>query len=130
MDKAPQPVVVANTDPLPVEVVATAPVVKPLATADNPPARATTTSEDDLRTAGQRHVNLIWESTQRQISLLVVGTSMFVGMLVTVANVAGWGGGDHQIPTIFSVAFGTVIGFYFARTNHTKIGGVGGTDSR
>ncbi len=34
-------------------------------------------------------------------------------------------GGDEQIPTIMSVAFGTVVGFYFSRTNHSAIGGVG-----
>jgi len=30
-----------------------------------------------------------------------------------------------QIPTIFSTAFGMIVGFYFARTNHAAIGGLG-----
>ena len=30
-----------------------------------------------------------------------------------------------QVPTIISVAFGMVTGFYFSRTNHAAIGGVG-----
>ena len=94
------------------------------ATAENPPAQATTTTEQDRHSASQREVNMIWERTQRQLSLAVVYSSMLVGVLVVIANVRGWGGGNIQIPTIFSVAFGTVIGFYFGRTNHQTVGGV------
>lgn len=92
---------------------------KPLAPPENPPVRATTTSEEDMHTASQRKVNLIWERTQMAIALVVVITTMISGLYTTVFASA-----DKPIPTILSVAFGTVVGFYFGRTNHQYIGGV------
>jgi hypothetical protein len=87
----------------------------PLAVAEQPlPPK--TTAQEDLVTAGQRKVNLIWEYTQSVIALLVVGATM-VKAFMTVSG--------EQIPTIMAVAFGTVVGFYFSRTNHAAIGGVG-----
>jgi hypothetical protein len=81
----------------------------------------TTTSEQDLRTAGQRRVNLIWEYSQALIALLIV-----------VANIAWVFAlliyGDAVPPTtlaagqLLSNAFFLVIGFYFGRTNHARIG--------
>ncbi len=85
--------------------------------ADNLPP--TTTAQQDLTTAGQRRVNLIWEYTQAVIALVVVLSCMTAGLITVVSKSA------DQIPTILSVAFGTVIGFYFSRTNHAAIGGVG-----
>lgn len=84
---------------------------------ENKSLQATTTEQEDITTAGQRKVNLIWEYTQAIIALLVCICTMAAGLLV-IKN-------DIQIPTIFAVAFGTVIGFYFSRTNHSAIGGVG-----
>lgn len=78
-----------------------------------------TTSQQDLTTAGQRRINLIWEYTQAIIALIVVITTMVAGILGVIAP-----GPDH-IPTIISMAFGTVVGFYFSRTNHVAIGGIG-----
>jgi len=75
-----------------------------------------TTTQEDLVTAGQRRVNLIWEYTQSAIALLVVGATMIKAFLTA---------SGEQIPTIMAVAFGTVVGFYFSRTNHAAIGGVG-----
>lgn len=113
----PQPVVVANPDPLPV-VVASVEPVKPSATADNPPARATTTSEQDRGTLGQRRVNLLWEGTQGIVALVLVGTACF-------ALLRG-----ISLPAEYWLLLGIVVNSYFTRTNHTKIGGVGGTDFR
>jgi hypothetical protein len=79
----------------------------------------TTTAEEDINTAGQRRINLIWEYTQAIIALLVVITTMISGV-VSVFRPIG-----SQVPTILSVAFGTVVGFYFSRTNHQAIGGIG-----
>lgn len=76
----------------------------------------TTTIQQDLTTAGQRKVNLIWEYTQALIAVTVVVTTMAKAFLL---------GNGEAIPTIFSVAFGTIVGFYFARTNHQAIGGTG-----
>jgi len=86
---------------------------------DQPSMPPTTTAQEDITTAGQRRVNLIWEYTQALIALLVVVSTMAVGMYSAVQ------GSDKPIPTIMSVAFGTVVGFYFSRTNHAAIGGIG-----
>jgi hypothetical protein len=69
---------------------------------------------------GQRRINLIWEYTQAIIALCVVIVTLFVAAWMVIKGRAG-----EQIPTIFAVAFGTIVGFYFARTNHSNIGGVG-----
>jgi hypothetical protein len=79
-----------------------------------------TTSQQDLTTAGQRRVNLIWEYTQAVIALSVVTTTMGTAAYQVLHPKP-----DVQIPTIIAVAFGTVVGFYFSRTNHAAIGGVG-----
>jgi len=92
---------------------------KLMATVTNPPAQATTTSEEDLHSASQRRINLIWESTQMIIALTVVISTMIAGVYLAVG-----GKPETQIPTILSVAFGTVVGFYFGRTNHQYVGGV------
>lgn len=80
-------------------------------------ASPTSTAEEDRKTQGQRYVNLIWETTQSLIALLV-----------TVAMISlAWMGKTSEL---LASAFGMIVGMYFQRTNHTKIGGVGGTDSR
>ena len=89
---------------------------KPLEVGSLPPD---TTAEADLTTAGQRRVNLIWEYTQAFIAICVVVSTMTSGVVIALS------GKDIQVPTILSVAFGTVVGFYFSRTNHAAIGGVG-----
>lgn len=84
----------------------------------------TTTEQEDITKASQRRINLIWEHTQAAIAVSVTIFTMLAGTLVTVANVF-WDKKELQLPTIFAVGFGTVIGFYFSRTNHQNIGGVG-----
>lgn len=91
---------------------------------NDPPAQATTTSEEQRHTQSQRDVNLIWEKTQRQLSLIVVAAAMINGTWVTVANAFHISGAEIQTPTIFSLGFGMVCGFYFGRTNHQRVGGV------
>jgi hypothetical protein len=78
-----------------------------------------TTAQQDLTTAGQRRVNLIWEYTQALIAVAVVISTMWASMWMVFTK------DTSQIPTIFSFAFGTIVGFYFSRTNHAAIGGVG-----
>ncbi len=77
----------------------------------------TTTLQEDLTTAGQRRINLIWEYTQAVIAIAVTVFTMVCGAI------SMWK--DVPIPTIIAVAFGMVTGFYFSRTNHASIGGVG-----
>jgi hypothetical protein len=84
-----------------------------------PPLPPDTTHQQDITTAGQRKINLIWEYTQAIIALVVVLSTMAAGIMEAVAPKV------QQLPTIMSVAFGTVVGFYFSRTNHAAIGGVG-----
>jgi hypothetical protein len=102
--------------------------VQPLSQASLP---AKTTAQEDLTTAGQRKINLIWEYTQAVIALLVVVTTMIAGVFSMVRPTVSVGSGlaqvqvPLQIPTIIGVAFGMVTGFYFSRTNHAAIGGTG-----
>lgn len=78
---------------------------------------STTTLQQDLTFAGQRKVNLIWEYTQSGIAITVVFFTMIAGVYAMIYS--------KDIPSIISVAFGMVTGFYFSRTNHAAIGGVG-----
>ena len=81
-----------------------------------PPAQPTEQQEVG---AGHRKVNLIWERTQAAIALVVVFSTM------GVASIMVFMGKMDQLPTIFSTAFGMVVGFYFGRTNHSLTGGSG-----
>lgn len=89
------------------------------------PAKATTTQEEDRKTAGQRDINRLWESTQARIAQAVVGANIIYVFTVPFLPQSQPAGA-----LLLSNAFFLVIGFYFGRTNHTKTGGVGGTDSR
>jgi hypothetical protein len=79
----------------------------------------TTTEQEDLTTAGQRRVNLIWEYTQSAIALLIVGACVLVASVLSVK------GKPADFPVILTSLVMLVIGFYFSRTNHQAIGGVG-----
>ncbi len=83
------------------------------------PVSPTTTTQQDLTTAGQRKVNLIWECTQAAVALLVVGANIAVWLRATFA------GGAIVIPEGLSNALFLIVGFYFSRTNHSAIGGIG-----
>jgi hypothetical protein len=82
---------------------------------------STTTFQEDLITAGQRRINLIWEWTQAAIALIVVLANMIVG----VSNGMVSTDKRPEYPVILSSALFLVVGFYFSRTNHAAIGGVG-----
>ena len=78
-------------------------------------------SEIELHSAGQRQINRIWEYTQAFIALLITITSLFVAATLSLS-----GSPDAQTAAfvfIYGVA-NLVIGFYFGRTNHTRVGGV------
>lgn len=80
----------------------------------------TTTAQEDMTTAGQRKVNLIWEYTQSIVTISVVGSNMFVAI---INGIKGVGIDNH--PAILSSALFLILGFYYSRTNHAAIGGVG-----
>lgn len=72
----------------------------------------TTTTQQDLTTAGQRKVNLIWEYTQAAIALGITIAMIYCSIVKIDA------------PEVRN-AFFLIIGFYFSRTNHSAIGGIG-----
>jgi len=77
-----------------------------------------TTEEEDRHTASQRRVNMVWEYTQSAVALLVTATTLGI----CVALVAR--GNDVMALQLMSSAFFLIIGFYFGRTNHQRVGGV------
>ena len=77
-----------------------------------------------LQTAGQRRINLIWEITQAIVAISITGTTMY-----SVISMLHNGETDKAL-TLLSAAFFLIIGFYFSRTNHTKIGGITGEGER
>lgn len=83
-------------------------------------AAPTTTTQQDMTAAGQRRVNLIWEFTQAAIALCVTLANLVVAIYMAVAKLPAC-----DYPTVLSSSFFLVIGFYFSRTNHAAIGGVG-----
>lgn len=91
-------------------------IILPIA---QPPLAPTTTEQEDITTAGQRRINVIWEVTQAVIALVIV-----IGNVV-VAVYGGLMGTAAEFPSILSNSLFLVIGFYFSRTNHQAIGGMG-----
>lgn len=72
----------------------------------------TTTAAEDLVTYGQRRVNLMWESTQAIIAVLITGAVVWCSVHTIEAGT-------------LTNAFFLIVGSYFQRTNHQNIGGVG-----
>lgn len=79
----------------------------------------TTTEEQQRATAGQRRVNLIWEFTQAAIALLVTTSTLFVASRLALSDKTA-----TAAFLLLSNAFFLVVGFYFGRTNHQRVGGV------
>lgn len=85
-----------------------------------PSVAPTTTTEQDLKTAGQRRINNVWEYTQAAIAFSVVITTcigIFIGRVVQGSNTS-----TIPFPPEWWTILGLVIGFYFGRTNHARIG--------
>lgn len=109
------------------EIIKPAEGIKP-----SQPLPATTTEQEDLTKSGQRNINLIWEHTQAKIALICVWVWLIMSSVII--SVMLFAGEDIDatktavITTVLSslsLTVGIVIGFYFSRTNHTAIGGVG-----
>lgn len=79
---------------------------------ENKSLSPTTTAQEDITTAGQRRINIIWEYTQAAIAISITLAVIFCAITKTM---------NEQL----SNAFFLIIGFYFSRTNHQAIGGVG-----
>ena len=69
-----------------------------------------TTEQEDITTAGQRRISLIWETTQAAITILIT-----IGALYCAVNKIS--------ADVLNYAFIAVISTYYARTNHTRVGG-------
>lgn len=82
-----------------------------------PPA---TTAESDRHALGQRRINLIWEVTQAAIALSVIWGALGAAVWITVKDP------DNRLMAFLFLSniVSIVIGFYFGRTNHQRIGGV------
>lgn len=108
---APIPVEIINPNPVPVVV---APESEQAIQHSQPPAKTAlppqTTAEENLKSKGQRNINLIWEVTQAVVALDIVG--IFTYSVVKNQPLGEFGAG----------IVGLVIGFYFSRTNHARIG--------
>jgi hypothetical protein len=74
---------------------------------------------------GQRRINLIWEITQAFVAVAVTMVTLYVSANLTLTEK-----GDQAAALLLSNAFFLVIGFYFGRTNHQRVGGVGPIDGR
>ena len=78
-------------------------------------------TELQLHSAGQRQINRVWEYTQATIALAITLVSLSVSAILAITGEA-----DSQVAAfvfIYGVA-NLVIGFYFGRTNHSRVGGV------
>jgi hypothetical protein len=86
-------------------------------------AVATTTLEQDKHTASQRNINRVWEYTQSFLAISVI-----VVVLGVNASVAIYGKSVSEISSSalmqLNVLGALVVGFYFGRTNHQRVGGV------
>lgn len=81
----------------------------------------TTTAEENRGTAGQRRVNLVWEYTQSLIAIFVTLATLGASVWLVARQ-----GSDTNTAAfiLLSNAFFLVVGFYFGRTNHQRVGGV------
>lgn len=129
----PVPVALVTPDPLPVTVVGETAVKSGKSEAKqnqniDPSKPATTTFEQNLTSAGQRNINVMWEGTQKNIALMVVAFALLVlSYLIVVPGITT----ELKLvalSTISNVLF-AVTSVYFTRTNHTKTGGVGINES-
>lgn len=86
--------------------------IKPISIEPPKTMPPTTTTQEDIITARQSKINFIWESTQAIIALGVTGAMIYAAV--------------NKIDSdVLKNAFFLIVGFYFSRTNHTAIGGVG-----
>lgn len=112
--------------------VITAKLSEPAKVGDKNIAPTTTEAQDKVK-AGQRFVNMIWETMQALIAASVVGSTLFVAgriaLLVMLPNAT-----EKQTSSantafmLISNLASLIVGFYFGRTNHQKTGGVGASD--
>lgn len=97
----------------------------------SPISRTAEESETSARTEGQRRTSMLWETTQREIALLAVRSTLLVAGISALFG-AYLGIVESVRMGAFVFLYGTVnlvVGFYFGRTNHERVGGPGGDDA-
>jgi hypothetical protein len=101
-----------NAEPIPV-------VIKPA-----PPTEAQVEASI-LRTADQRRISGIWERTQQIIALSVVEAALLVACFKSIqGTINGQPTTEAGVAFVFLASVANlVIGFYFGRTNHQRVGG-------
>lgn len=119
-----------------VEAVSSDPVVKaavlhaadPDVLAGLRAAASATETETSLRSEGQRVVSMLWETTQKTIAMVTVGGAVSLSVVVVVFGKWLALEADVRIAAFMFVASAAnlVIGFYYGRTNHQRVGGPGG----
>lgn len=133
MPDIPHKVVVEATAERPVKVIGPTDVPKAAQVGDPFTAPTTTAAEEETK-KGQRRVNLIWELMQALLALIVINTTLYVSArlaLLTVDQTSS----EKQLAMaitafmLVSNLASLIIGFYFGRTNHQKVGGVGSSDT-
>lgn len=77
----------------------------------------TTTKEEDVKAEGQRQINRVWEYTQSGIAIAVVAANIVYEFVRLFIKSIDPGSGK-----LLEYAFFLVIGFYFGRTNHARMG--------
>ncbi len=82
--------------------------------------RPNTTAEQDRHSENQRMVNMTWEITQAIIALSVIWGTIAAAVWMTVYDPMNRLMSFMFLSNIVSI----VVGFYFGRTNHEKVGGV------
>lgn len=99
------------------------------------PLAPNTTEQEDKVTEGQRAINLLWERTQSRIAYISIMSSQLVNIAIILILLYK----EKETPpatiavitasiAAMNLTVGIIIGFYFSRTNHTAIGGVGKKD--
>lgn len=93
-------------------------------------ATVATEAETILATHGQRRINLIWERTQSAIAISVVEVTLAVAAILIVAPSFRTNPDQASVTAsvtglvLLSGLANLILGFYFSRTNHEKVGGV------
>lgn len=99
--------------PPPIQVQIT-PQTSPPATTSDPKETLMpkTTAQEDIVTAGQRRINMIWEVTQAIVAVVITLAIIYLAI-------------NEKASPELSNGFFLIIGFYFSRTNHSATGGTG-----
>jgi hypothetical protein len=116
--------VLISEEQTPVPVVAVAPISASVTKGQGTTMAPNTTEEGDRVTAGQRHISRVWEYTQAMIAFIVTLSTVFTLSMLALSK-------TEPTPNSLIMAGQLVVmdtlilTFYYARTNHTAIGGVG-----